>query len=487
MKQNRILRATLPTFLVLATSAAAAPLAAQAGAATPGHAAAARPAGTAAGAPSPDTGGLVAAYRASADRFIDAALRDSAAYERLGELVDTFGPRLSGSQALEDAIDWVMARMKEDGLENVHGEEAMVPHWVRGEESLRMVEPRDRALPMLGLGGSVATPAGGITAPVLVVSSFDELHERAADARGKIVLFDAPFVTYGQTVRYRSDGAVEAAKAGAVASLIRSVASFSMDSPHTGAMHYEDGVPKIPHAAIAVEDAEMLHRMQERGVTPVLRLEMNAETLPDAPSRNVIAEIRGSEKPDEVVVVSGHLDSWDVGQGAMDDAGGVVAAWQAVKLMKELGMRPRRTVRVVAWTNEENGTRGGRAYAGDHADQAGDHVLMIESDEGVFDPEGFGFTGSDSAFQVVRTVGSLLDRIEAGEIRRGGGGADIGPMMRLGVPGMGLNVEGEKYFWYHHSAADTLDKLDPADLAECVAALAVMSYVIADMPDPLPR
>ncbi len=498
MNQTRFLRAVLPALLVLpATLGVAGTAAAQSGAATPPPATAPAPpaapgsaaarGSAVAAAPTARATGLVSAYQEPADRLIDAALRDSAAYERLGDLVDTFGPRLSGSRALEDAIDWVMARMKEDGLENVHGEKAMVPHWVRGEESLRMTQPRERDLPMLGLGGSIATPPGGITAPVLVVSSFDELHQRAAEARGKIVLFDAPFVTYGETVRYRSDGAVEAAKAGAVASLIRSVASFSMNSPHTGAMDYEDSVTKIPHAAITVEDAEMLHRMQERGVTPVLHLEMSAETLPDSPSRNVIAEIRGREKPDEVVVVSGHLDSWDVGQGAMDDGGGVVAAWQAVRLMKELGMRPRRTVRVVAWTNEENGTRGGRAYAADHADQAGSHVLMIESDEGVFRPEGFGFTGSDSAFQVVQAVGRLLARIDAGEITRGGGGADIGPMMRLGVPGMGLTVDGEKYFWYHHSEADTLDKLDPEEMARCVAALAVMSYVVADMPEKLPR
>jgi carboxypeptidase Q len=427
------------------------------------------------------------AYRADADRLIDAALADSAAWDRLAELVDGFGHRLSGSESLERAIDWILAEMEADGLENVRGEPVMVPKWVRGEESVRLVEPREAELAMLGLGGSVATPDGGITAEVLVVSSFEELDERAAEARGKIVLFDVPFTSYGQTVRYRTDGAVAAARAGAVASLIRSVASYSMNSPHTGMMLYQDGVERIPHAAITVEDAMMLHRMQDRGERIVVRLEMDARSEGDVPSRNVVAELRGSELPDEVVVLGGHIDSWDVGQGAMDDAGGSVAAWEAVRLMKALGLRPRRTVRVVLWTNEENGLRGGNAYRDAHEDDLDDHVLAIESDSGVFDPIGFGFTGSDAAFEIVSAVGRLLQRIDAGEITRGGGGADIGPIMREGVPGMGLRVDGERYFWYHHSEADTLDKLDAREVALCTAALAVMAYVVADLPQPLPR
>jgi carboxypeptidase Q len=213
---------------------------------------------------------------------------------------------------------------------------------------------------------------------------------------------------------------------------------------------------------------------------------MAAETLPDAPSRNVIGELRGSERPDEVVVMGGHIDSWDVGRGAMDDAGGVVAAWQALRVLKALGLRPRRTIRVVGWTNEENGLRGGAAYRDAHRSAVPQHVLAIESDAGVFRPLGFGFTGSDSAYALVRQIGRLLERIGAGEIQRGGGGADIGPIMALGVPGMGLNVDGTKYFWYHHTDADTVDKLDPREVALCVATLAVMAYVVADMPERLP-
>lgn len=426
-------------------------------------------------------------YNDAADRIIAAATRDSFAYKRLADLTDTFGPRLSGSESLERAIDWIMAQMKQDGLDNVRGESAMVPHWVRGQESIELLSPRVAPIKMLGLGGSVGTPPDGITGEVLVVSSFDELTRRAADAKGKIVLFDAPFTNYGETVQYRVNGANAAARVGAIASMIRSVSSYSMRNPHTGVMAYDTGVNRIPHASISVEDAMMLHRMQDRGQKIVVRIKMGAQTLPDAPSRNVIGELRGREKPDEVVVMGGHIDSWDVGEGAMDDAGGVVAAWEAIRLLKKLGLQPRRTIRVVGWTNEENGTRGGRAYRDTHLADMGKHVLAIESDEGVFKPLGFGFTGSDSAFAVLQHIGRLLDKIGAGQITRGGGGADIGATMQAGVPGMGLNTQGDKYFWFHHSEADTMDKLDAREVSLCVAAMAIMAYVVADLPDPLPR
>ncbi|HEV8123606.1 MAG TPA: M28 family metallopeptidase [Gemmatimonadales bacterium] len=429
-------------------------------------------------------GSIEARYRATADRLIDAALADSAAYNRLGDLVDTFGHRLSGSASLERAIDWVLAQMNHDGLA-ARTEPVMVPHWVRGAESAELVEPRPLKLAMLGLGGSVGTPPGGITAPVLVVSSFDELERRAAEAKGKIVLFDEPFTNYGETVRYRVNGANAAARAGAVASLIRTVASYSIHSPHTGVMIYDSTVIRIPHAAITVEDAMMLHRMQNRGQRIVVHLTMGAQMLPDAPSRNVMAEIRGSERPDEVVVLGGHMDSWDVGQGAMDDGGGVVAAWEAVRLMQKLGLHPRRTIRVVGWVNEENGGRGGAAYLAAHTRER--HVLAIESDGGVFRPVGFGFTGSDSAMTMVRQIAGLLRRIGADSIEKGGGGSDIEPLMETGVPGLGLNTDGTRYFWFHHSDGDTLDKLDPHEVAMCVATMAVMAYVAADLPDPLPR
>jgi carboxypeptidase Q len=428
-----------------------------------------------------------ASYASVADRLIAAATRDSAAWNRIAELTDRFGPRLSGSENLEHAIDWMLVQMKRDSLDNVRGEPVMVPRWVRGDESAELVSPRAAKLSMLGLGGSVGTSPEGVTAEVLIVSSFDELTRRAAEASGKIVLFDVPFTNYGQTVQYRVNGAIAAARVGAVASLIRSVSSYSMRNPHTGTMSYDTTVQRIPHAAISTEDAMMLHRLSDLGERIVVKLRMDAQTLPDARSRNVIAELRGRERPDEIVVMGGHIDSWDVGTGAMDDAGGVVVAWEAIRLMKQLGLRPRRTIRVVGWTNEENGLRGGNAYRDAHASELDKHVLAIESDGGVFSPLGFGFTGSDSAFAVVRKIGKLLDRIGAGRITRGGGGADIGPIMRTGVPGMGLDVAGDRYFWFHHSEADTVDKLNPHEVSLCVAAMAIMAYVTADLPQPLPR
>ena len=432
---------------------------------------------------------VATSYRAAADSLIRAATADSAAYRRLGRLVDTFGPRISGSASLEAAIDWILDLMKSDGLENVRGEPVMVPHWVRGAESADLVKPRAARLAMLGLGGSVATPKGGITAPVLVVSSLEELSARAADARGKIVLFDVPLTDYPVTRRVRTDGPSAAARAGAVACLIRSVASASIRSPHTGLTRYDSTVRKIPAAALSVEDAMMLHRFQDRGEAIVVTLKMSARTLPDARSRNVVAEIVGREKPDEVVVLGGHIDSWDVGQGAMDDGGGSVAAWEAVRLMHRLGLRPRRTVRVVLWTNEEGGGAGGLAYRAAHAAELPKHVLAMESDNGAFNPKGYVLAGTDSAAAVVQQVAGLLQPINATGVQRvdGSPAADITPLAEAGVATMEVDTDGSRYFWYHHSEGDTLDKLDPAELARCVAAMAVMAYVVADLPDPLPH
>jgi carboxypeptidase Q len=437
--------------------------------------------------PSTLAGQTVASYKPTADRLIQAALADSTAFDRLGRLVDTYGHRLSGSASLERAIDWILAEMKQDGLANARTEPVKVPHWVRGKESAELISPRPLALSMLGLGGSVGTPRAGITAPVLVVSSFEELESKKAEAKGKIVLFDAPFTTYGETGRYRRTGAVAAARVGAVAVLIRSVGPYGIQTPHTGSSTYDSTVTKIPAAALSMEHAMMLHRMQDRGDKVTVRLKMEAKTLPDADSRNVMAEIVGSEHPEEIIVLGGHIDSWDVGQGAMDDGGGVVAAWEAVKLIQRLGLKPKRTIRVVGWTNEENGFRGATTYAELQGDKVVNHVLAMESDAGTFAPTGFGFTGSEAALKIVREAAMLLAPIGADSITVGGGGADIAPLMRTGVPGMGLDVEGERYFWYHHTEGDTLDKLNPADFARCVAAFAVMAYIVADLPERLPR
>ena len=419
--------------------------------------------------------------------IINAAMNDSTAYERLAYLCDTFGPRLSGSSNLEKALDWIISEMRLDGLKMPRGERVQVPTWIRGNESLDLILPFKKSMAMLGLGGSIATPKGGIKAEVVVVNSFDELDEKQNDVRGKIVLFNAPFTTYGETVQYRYKGASSAARYGALASLIRSVGSWSMNTPHTGVMTYDRDQPKIPHAAITMEDAMMLGRLQERGEKIVLHLRMEARSVADRWSRNVIAELPGSEFPEEIVVLGGHIDSWDVGQGAHDDGGGCVAAWQAVKLIKELGLQPKRTLRVVLWTNEENGGRGNKNYRDEHFDELKDHILAIESDGGVFNPRGFGFTGSDESRDILTDISRLLLPIDANAIFKGGRAADIAPLNDEGVPVMSLKVDGSKYFWYHHTNADTFDKVDIMEFNRCVAAMAIMGYVVADMDDRLPR
>ena len=432
-------------------------------------------------------GSTPADYQPEAQRLIQAATNSLFGFTRLATMCDTFGPRFTGSKNLESAIDWCLAEMKHDGFQNVRGEEVIVPRWVRGNESVELLSPRRRTLPMLGLGGSVGTPPGGITADVLVVTGFDDLKNRVAEAKGRIVLFNVPFTEYRETVIVRTQGAIHAARAGALASLIRSVGPFSMQTPHTGGMSYADGVKKIPHAALSLEDANMLSRMAARGEPLRVRLKMEARTLPDGISRNVIAEIPGREKPEEIVIVSGHIDSWDVGQGAMDDGGGCLAAWEAARLMLKLGLRSKRTVRVVLWTNEENGIRGAMSYAERHEAALARHTLAIESDSGVFQPTGFGFLGSGRGMEIIRGVGKLLDPIGSGNIAKGCRGADVLKLVRGGVPVMHLEVDRKKYFWFHHTDADTIDKLVPAEFNRCVAAMAVMAYVIADLPETLPR
>ncbi|HQZ40891.1 MAG TPA: M20/M25/M40 family metallo-hydrolase [Vicinamibacterales bacterium] len=435
-------------------------------------------------------------YREVAGRLIGAALVDTGGWQKLTYLTTRIGNRLSGSPGLERAIAWTAEQMKADGLENVRTEPVKVPYWVRGRESARVVEPVQRNLNMLGLGGSVATPPEGLTAPVVVVGSFDELEQLGPDkVKGRIVVYDVPWKGYGQTVQYRSGGASRAAKLGAVAALVRSMTGHSLYTPHTGGMNYNPAVPeKIPTAAITVEDAAWLRQMTAMGQEVKVQLVMEAETRPDADSANVMGEIVGREFPDEVVVLGGHIDSWDVGQGAQDDGSGMMAAWQAVALMKQLGLKPRRTVRAVAWVNEENGGRGGRAYREGLGATVGRHVAAIEMDGGAEQPVGFGFSitgaASDSprvtaGLASLRAVARLLEAIGANTIEPGGGGADIQPLMRDGVPGLGLRTIGEHYFDWHHTNADTLDKVDPQDFRRCIATLSVMAYVLADMPGKL--
>ena len=420
-------------------------------------------------------------------KIISKSLTDSTAYNRLGYMCDTFGPRLSGSKNLENAINWILKEMESDGFENVRGEKVAVPTWIRGKESATLLSPFKKELSMLGLGGSIATPRGGLKAEVIVVNDWDELESRSNEVPGKIVLFNAPFTSYGETVAYRYSGASAAAKHGAVASLIRSIGPWSMNTPHTGVMAYNDDVQKTPHAALTMEDAMMLSRIHDRGNKIIVKLDMNARMVADRWSHNVLGEIKGSMYPDEVVVVGGHIDSWDVGQGAHDDGGACIASWEAIRLIKELGLKPKRTIRCVMWTNEENGGKGNKGYRDMHLDEMDKHVLAIESDGGVFSPKGFGFSGSNSAREIVEEIHELMKPIGANTISEGGRAADVAPLNDEGVPVMSLKVDGSKYFWYHHTNADTFDKVDFNEFNRCVAAIAIMAYVVADLDEPLPR
>jgi carboxypeptidase Q len=443
---------------------------------------------------SPDSG-----YDEEARRLTDAALASDHAWTLLCDLCDGIGPRLSGSSGLAAAVDWSEAAMRRDGLENVHRQAVRVPRWVRGRESATMTAPRRLELAMLGLGNSVATPPGGLTAEVVVVPDFDAFAALPDDAvRGRIVLWNAPFTSYGHTVKYRTDGARTAAAKGAVASLVRSVGTRSLRNPHTGMMNaWEDGERAIPAAALSIEDAELIARLTDAGHPVAVHLEMEAHAEPDVESDNVVGELVGREKPEEVVVIGGHLDSWDVGEGAQDDGGGCVVSLAAVRLIAQLGLRPRRTLRVVFWTNEENGTRGADAYFAAVKDGTERHVAAIESDGGVESPWGFGVsvyaneTGdADDARQkraldAVGRIAKLLAPIGADSVGTGGGGADIAPLMKHGTPGLALRTPMEHYWDIHHSPADTVDKVDPVALQRNVAAMAVMAYILADMPDRL--
>jgi carboxypeptidase Q len=427
----------------------------------------------------------VDAYRDPTSRLIAESTSSRFAWERLALLGDTFGHRLSGSQALTDAITWAVDEMKKDGLENVRAEPVKVPHWVRGRESLDIVAPYPSSLVMLGLGNSIGTPPDGVEGELLVVRTFNDLDAAGDRVRGKIVLFNVPYTNYGETVQYRAAGPSRAASLGAVAALVRSVGPAGLRTPHTGSLRYTDGQPRVPAAAVTTEDADRLQRIVNRGTTVRLRLKMEAQFLPDADSANVVAEIRGREHPDEVIVVGGHFDSWDVGTGSTDDGGGCVVTWEALRLMKKLNLRPRRTVRVVLFTNEENGLAGGRAYLEKYRSQLSNHVLMLESDSGVFRPTGFGFTGSPAARATIQQIATLLKSIDADRIGPAGDGADIGPSVEAGkIPAMSLEVDGN-YFLIHHTPADTVDKIDPADMAKAAAAIAIVSYIVAEMPERL--
>jgi hypothetical protein len=425
-------------------------------------------------------------YRATANQLIDAALADSEGYAKLAYLCDQIGNRLSGSAGLDKAIAWAADQMRRDGLSNVRLLPVKVPHWVRGAESGSILTPVPRPLHMLGLGMSVGTPPGGITAEAVAVRGFEELEMLdRKKVQGKIVVYNEPWEGYGRTRVYRGSGASRAAAMGAVAALIRSATPLAMQEPHTGSMNYASDQPKIPAAAISVEDAALIWRLYSQGIPVQLHLEMSAHMEADAESADVIGEIPGGELPDELVVMGGHIDSWDVGQGAQDDGAGILAPYEAAVLIKKLGLKPRRTIRVVFWVNEENGGRGAQAYRDWVRDKVSSHVAAIEMDSGSETPRGLGFSGSAASLGLVQQAARLLERIGAGRISTGGSEADIEPLLRLGVPGLSIQTTTEHYFDWHHSRTDTLDKVNPEDFRKNTAVLAVMAYVLADMPGKL--
>jgi carboxypeptidase Q len=433
------------------------------------------------------------------------ALESNYAYRRAAFLTNNIGPRLSGSAQAERSVEYVADEMRKAGLE-VRLQRIMVPHWVRGTETGEIVEfigmarGTTQKIVLAALGGSIATPPTGLTAEVVVVNTYDELTALGRNrVAGKIVLFNAKFDTqladagfglaaYGQAVQYRSGGAIAAARLGAVGVLVRSAGGSQNRLVHTGAMRYDPSVTKIPGAAVSFEDAETIAHLAAMGRVRV-KMTLTPQTLSDAPSYNVLAEIRGVEKPDEVVVIGGHLDSWDLGTGALDNAAGVAVAMQAGFIIKLLKLRPKRTIRIIAFMNEENGGVGGRAYAENQKSLFDKHFAAIESDLGSSHPVGFNFSGKAEATALFQPLSDILSTQGAAMIqhRQGSIGADTSYLTAGGVPSFSPILDQRKYFMYHHTAADTFDKIDPKELAELGSVVAVLTYGLANLEVPIPR
>ena len=463
-------------------------------------------------------GPLAAKYKADADRILQAAMADNDGYAALAYLTDHIGKRVSGSPQLNTAVEWGAELMRKAGLQNVTVQPVMVPHWVRGNESATIQYKGEagtitKPLHMLGLGMSVGTPKEGITAPVVFVHDFAELDALPdAQVKGKIVVFNPGWHGYGMGSMYRTGGPSRAAAKGAAAVLVRSATGLALQTPHTGTLRYDETQPKVPSAAISVEDALLIERLAKEGPVTV-HLQMDAHMEQDVKAGNVIGEIVGSEHPEQVVVLGGHIDSWDVGQGAQDDGSGIMATFEAVSLIHKLGLKPKRTIRIVFWVNEENGGAGGRAYREWVGDKIGNQVAAIEMDGGAEKPLGIGYGGfggirrpappapgaaaapaapsgfdesslsaeEKQSFVYLKDIASLLGSIGADTVSPGGGGSDIGPIVADGVPALSPRTVGEHYFDWHHTEADTLDKVDPDSFKKNTAMLSVVAYVLADM------
>ena len=433
-----------------------------------------------------------------------AALKSDYAYRQIAHLANNIGPRLSGSAQAAKAVDYVANELKGIGCE-VQLEKVMVPHWVRGEETAALVQFPGQApnttqkIVLCALGGSVSTPPNGIEADVIAVRNFDELKLLPRDkVAGKIVLFNYPFdkemaaegragEAYGEAVVYRSDGPSAAARQGAVACLIRSVGGADYRLPHTGETDYASDAPKIPAGAVTAEDADLIADLVRHG--PVrMKLVLTPQTLPDVESANVIGDIKGSEHPEQIVIISGHLDSWDLGTGAIDDGAGVAVSMEAANLIQKLHLKPKRTIRVIAWMNEENGLAGSKQYAKNHQKETANHFAAMETDLGAGHPLGINIKGKPEMKKMLAPVAAILQGSGAGILNLVEHcGSDIGPLEKAGVPAFSPNQDSRFYFNYHHSAADTLDKIVPKELAENSAVVAVLAYALANMEQPLPR
>lgn len=406
----------------------------------------------------------------------------------LSELCTTIGNRVTGSESASKAVEWTKSQMEKEGADFVWTEKMMVPHWVRGkiEKAEMNVNGKKIKLDICALGGSIATPKNGIEAEVIEVKNFDEVRALGEKAKGKIIFYNRPFDrkrldgAYGNAVNQRSIGAIEAAKVSAIGSVIRSMTYALDDKPHTGAMHYEDSVTKIPHGALSTISANLLSETLKKEKNVKLKFILSSETLPDVESANVIGEIRGSEFPNEIIVVGGHLDSWDKGQGAHDDGSGCMQSIEVLSLIKRLGLKPKRTIRAVMFMNEENGLRGGLDYASNKNRANEKHIAAIESDAGGFMPHGFGVTTDSIKFEKLKSFAKYLEFIGCEKFQKGGGGADISPLQKQGVPVLGLNPDGERYFDYHHSDNDTIDKVNSRELEFGAIAMTILSFLISE-------
>ena len=454
--------------------------------------------------PSPTPAVFSTETLADLKRLQQAALTSDYAYRQVAHLSNNIGPRLTGSAQAGKAVEYVASELKAIGCE-VQLERVMVPHWVRGEETAALVQFPGQAanttqkIVLCALGDSVPTPADGIEAEVIAVRNFDELKSLPREkVAGKIVLFNYPFdkqmaaegrggEAYGEAVVYRADGPSVAARQGAVACLIRSVGGADYRLPHTGQTDYANDAPRIPAGAVTAEDADLIADLVRKG--PVrMKLVLKPQTLPDVESANVIGDIKGSEYPEQVIVVSGHLDSWDLGTGAIDDGAGVAVSMEVANLIQKLHLKPKRTIRVIAWMNEENGLAGSKQYAKDHEKEWMNHFAAMETDGGADHPLGINIKAKPEVKKMFAPVAATLQESGAGMLNLVEHcGADIGPMEKAGVPAFSPIQDSRFYFNYHHTAADTLDKIVPKELAENSAVVAVLAYALANMEQPLPR